>query len=343
MIKGRNPGITADTAGNIWSVWTMLDTSGAEYCYLASSYDGNEWSDPVFLKTIAPVEISYTAGITADHDGNVWVCYNNQQYVWVQYWNGSIWSPPESIGVCFDYAYPTMCADSSTVWVTWFNSTANMGQGGIFARYHNGAAWSDSIEFPHKYPALGSHNSHASICLDSHQRLWAGWWETQSIWSPNYSILASYYKDDMWEGIATVDSVVTAWGGWPSITYGDNKVWMVWQTEQEGDWHVYAAYAETGENPFLRADANADTDVEMEDAIYTLKYLYVPGSPQPPCMDAADSDDGGSIRLSDAIYTLKYLYVPGSPAPPDPGPLNCGLDPTQDDLNCADHPCMNGR
>jgi hypothetical protein len=57
-------------------------------------------------------------------------------------------------------------------------------------------------------------------------------------------------------------------------------------------------------------------------------------------MDAADSDGAGSVEMSDAIYTLKYMYVPGSPPPPPPGPESCGLDPTADDLNCGNHPCF---
>jgi hypothetical protein len=116
--------------------------------------------------------------------------------------------------------------------------------------------------------------------------------------------------------------------------------------EDSGD--PAASYAATSElvetgGPsviFLRSDADADMDVEMSDAIFTLKHLYVPGSPEPPCMDGADSDDGGAVEMSDAIYTLKYLYVPGSPAPPAPGPNECGADPTEDDLDCVDHPCM---
>jgi hypothetical protein len=46
--------------------------------------------------------------------------------------------------------------------------------------------------------------------------------------------------------------------------------------------------------------------------------------------------------MSDAIYTLKYLYVPGSPPPPEPGPIDCGLDPSGDELDCGSHPCAGG-
>jgi hypothetical protein len=76
----------------------------------------------------------------------------------------------------------------------------------------------------------------------------------------------------------------------------------------------------------------------MSDAVFTLKYLYVPGAEVPECMKSADSDDTGEVAMSDAIYILKYLYVPGAPEPPAPFP-ECGSDPTEDDLECNDHPC----
>jgi hypothetical protein len=95
------------------------------------------------------------------------------------------------------------------------------------------------------------------------------------------------------------------------------------------------------EGSFIRGDANADMGILMDDAIFTLKALYVPGAPQPSCMDAGDTDDNGTMEMSDAIYTLKHLYVPGSPAPLPPFP-GCGVDPTDDQLDCVDHPCMGG-
>jgi hypothetical protein len=89
---------------------------------------------------------------------------------------------------------------------------------------------------------------------------------------------------------------------------------------------------------FVRGDASGDMSVEMSDAIFTLRYLYVPESAEPTCVDAADSDDSGDVQMADALYTLKYLYVPGTPAPPAPFP-SCGGDPTTDLLGCELHPC----
>jgi hypothetical protein len=90
---------------------------------------------------------------------------------------------------------------------------------------------------------------------------------------------------------------------------------------------------------FVRGDADSDMAVEMADAIFIMRSLYIPGSDLPTCMDAADADDGGSVELSDAIYILRYLYVPGALPPPYPGPDDCGPDPTGDGIECDHHPC----
>ncbi|KPJ48200.1 hypothetical protein AMJ40_07910 [candidate division TA06 bacterium DG_26] len=246
-IKGENPSIASDASGNIWCAWTMLDTAGTELYYQVSHYDGREWHEPMWVQRIYPVEISYTSAIATDRQGNIWVSYNDERNIWVQYWGGKSWSAAETIGTCFDYAYPAMCADSARVWIVWFNSTANMGQGGIFARYRDGVEWSALIEFPHHFsmvPMMGWHNSHADICVNGSGELWAGWWETQAMWCPNYAILANRYANGNWERTSAVDSVVGRWGGYPSICSSAKEIWMVWQAEDEGDWNIYTAHTE---------------------------------------------------------------------------------------------------
>jgi hypothetical protein len=123
----------------------------------------------------------------------------------------------------------------------------------------------------------------------------------------------------------------------------DGVPWHVWACGHIGDieawWVILAKNEETG-NFFIRGDANGDGQLQMNDSRFILEYLYVPGAPDPPCLDAADvNDDMQGIRMSDAIYLLQHLYVPGSPQPPAPFP-DCGPDLTNDCLNCAGYePC----
>ena len=89
------------------------------------------------------------------------------------------------------------------------------------------------------------------------------------------------------------------------------------------------------EEGFQRADANADSLVNIADPIWVLNYLFQAGL-APPCLKAGDSNDDGSIDVSDPIYTISWLFTDG-PEPPPPF-LSCGTDPTPDALDCLDYP-----
>jgi hypothetical protein len=89
---------------------------------------------------------------------------------------------------------------------------------------------------------------------------------------------------------------------------------------------------------FIRGDVDGDSTLTMGDAIDAMRFLYVPGSVSPPCIDAADTDDDGDLLMGDPVYLLRYIYVPGSPAPLSPFP-DCGPDLTPDTLSCEYHPC----
>ena len=89
---------------------------------------------------------------------------------------------------------------------------------------------------------------------------------------------------------------------------------------------------------FRRGDINADGQRDISDPIALLRHLFADG-PEPRCPDAADADDDGVVELTDAVFVLEHLFLQGGrPAPPF---LQCGLDPTPDDLGCGGQPpCM---
>lgn len=83
---------------------------------------------------------------------------------------------------------------------------------------------------------------------------------------------------------------------------------------------------------FRRGDANADSQLDISDAVYTLRFLFSGGG-APACDDAADANDDGAVDLSDAAFTLNHLFS-GGPELPAPG-RRCGADPSADGLGCA--------
>lgn len=91
-----------------------------------------------------------------------------------------------------------------------------------------------------------------------------------------------------------------------------------------------------GGTTFRRGDSNADGGFDVSDAVYSLAAIFVPGAPLPGCEAAADANDDGLFDISDAVYMLAAIFIPGSAPTPDPGPDNCGPDPTPD-LDCVSY------
>jgi len=84
---------------------------------------------------------------------------------------------------------------------------------------------------------------------------------------------------------------------------------------------------------FLRADSDANSLVNLNDAVFTLRYLFQRGT-SPICLDSADVNDDGRINLVDVVATLIFVVGRGS-HPVAPGAIFCGPDPSEDALPCA--------
>ncbi|HCW45478.1 MAG: hypothetical protein H8E43_06645 [Planctomycetia bacterium] len=83
---------------------------------------------------------------------------------------------------------------------------------------------------------------------------------------------------------------------------------------------------------FRRGDCNLDTTFNLADVIYLLAQLFSGGA-LGSCQDSCDSNDDGNTNIADAVYSLAALFTSGPP-PLNPGPTNCGIDPTPDGLQC---------
>jgi hypothetical protein len=83
---------------------------------------------------------------------------------------------------------------------------------------------------------------------------------------------------------------------------------------------------------FRRGDANGDGQIDISDAVFTLRYLFSPGV-IPGCLDAADSNDDGDLDISDAVAVLLELFRESGHIAPPVG--SCAADVTFDGLSCA--------
>ena len=93
---------------------------------------------------------------------------------------------------------------------------------------------------------------------------------------------------------------------------------------------------------FVRGDADANGSINLTDGIVILNFLFL-GASSPACLDAADTDDDGGERptLTDAVIIFGWLFS-GGRAPSEPTPdapsyaaESCGLDETEDMMDCA--------
>jgi len=85
--------------------------------------------------------------------------------------------------------------------------------------------------------------------------------------------------------------------------------------------------------PFLRGDPNHDGQVNIADAVFSLGYIFGTAA---TCIDAIDVNDSGSVDIADPIYLLGTLFNGG---PPVAAPaIECGIDPTDDPLDCDSAP-----
>ncbi len=82
---------------------------------------------------------------------------------------------------------------------------------------------------------------------------------------------------------------------------------------------------------FVRGDANADSRVNIADAIAILEHLFQDFGPL-ACQKTGDANDDGGVNIADAISLLNFLFLNDDPPPPPfPEP---GEDPTPDELDC---------
>lgn len=69
----------------------------------------------------------------------------------------------------------------------------------------------------------------------------------------------------------------------------------------------------TAIDPLLIGDANADSVVNIGDAVFIVNYIFRSGPP-PIRFEAADPNCDGKINIGDAVYIIRFLFSSG-PAP----------------------------
>ena len=70
---------------------------------------------------------------------------------------------------------------------------------------------------------------------------------------------------------------------------------------------------------FIRADANTNGAMNLDDSVFLASYLYSNG-PAPLVLDSGDVNDDGAVGPGDISYLLAFVFL-GGPFPPHPFPF----------------------
>ena len=93
---------------------------------------------------------------------------------------------------------------------------------------------------------------------------------------------------------------------------------------------------------FKRGDVDGSGEVSaLLDTLFLFEWLFIAGSEEITCLDAADVDNSGTINILDGLSLLLWAFDGGAPPPfPGPGSTDCGPDADDSDpLDCATPTC----
>lgn len=112
------------------------------------------------------------------------------------------------------------------------------------------------------------------------------------------------FSDDLYAGVSISDGTTTSYAGLSRATVCDLELAISPPAPR-----------------FSRGNANGDGTLDITDAIFTLDWLFVGGSP-PGCLAAANANGDSAVDIADPVYWLSHLFL-GGPPPPEPFP-GCG-------------------
>ncbi len=64
---------------------------------------------------------------------------------------------------------------------------------------------------------------------------------------------------------------------------------------------------------WICGDANASTEIDIDDVVYLIAYVFS-GGPAPEPLESGDVDCTGEIDIDDVVYVIQYIFA-GGPAP----------------------------
>ena len=181
--------IAEDARGRIWVVWSQRQ--GETWDLTARTYDGRSWSAP--RKLTNGNGPNFFHKLIRDRAGNlhlVWIAHPTaESHVMWSKLDGDAWTPAQEISGASAWM-PDAAADSQgNLYVAW--DSYRTGNYNIFLRRIAADGALGPIEQVTRSPRF---HAHASLAVDSADRVWLAWDESDANWGKDWS------RDDTWRG-----------------------------------------------------------------------------------------------------------------------------------------------
>jgi hypothetical protein len=151
-----------------------------------------------------------------------------------------------------------------------------------------------------------------------------------SIWPSNPTIYYNITTDAVYSGLIEICITYDDTGMDPfveeliALMHFDGVIWIDITSSHDMENNVICG-STTDLSPFVMAypegtylcgDADGSSDVDIDDVVYLIQYIFA-GGPAPDPLASGDADCAGGIDIDDVVYLINYIFQGGS-APCDP-------------------------
>jgi gingipain R len=123
--------------------------------------------------------------------------------------------------------------------------------------------------------------------------------------SRNYELLGSDYTDTSGLAVIEFGEPLSGGGSLDIVATAHNKKAYISQITI------------TGGSAFTCGDVDGSGDVDIDDAVYLIQYIFS-GGPPPGPLESGDADCSGDVDIDDVVYLIQYIFSGGNdPCDPD--------------------------
>jgi hypothetical protein len=135
------------------------------------------------------------------------------------------------------------------------------------------------------------------------------WLAIQDLWDipPEYNFgwKTTEFELRFMDDAAALVAPPTFW--WPL------KYPSYYEPYQYADSTLDLAFVITGGEEWVCGEVTGDGIVDIDDVVFLINYIFVPGSPAPDPYAAGDVNCDGIVDIDDVVYLIDYIFASGPP------------------------------